>query len=331
MEKYKAKKRIIVGGGAGYIGSSLVPQLIHAGHTVTVIDLLWFGNYLPKKTRVIKKDLFEISRKELKEYDEFIFLAGVSNDPMAHYNPRLNYLYNASLPAYLAYESKKAGIKRFIYGSSCSVYGNMAKMCTEKDTPNTSEPYGISKLQGEYGVLKNSDKTFSTIIFRQGTVCGYSPRMRLDLALNTMVKNAIQNGQIVVNNPTIWRPICAMNDLVHAYELAIQAKPSINGIFNITSGNFQIQTMAKTIQKSIKLMLKKDISIMVRHDKTNRDYRVSLAKSKKILKFKPVENLPSLAKELISKIADMSDFNNPKYYNIDTFKQINLHKQPVIK
>ena len=113
--------KILIGGGAGYIGSRLIPELIALGHEIDVVDLLWFGNHLPEKVKVIKKDLFDISAKDMKGYDQFIFLAGLSNDPMAEYDPAKNFIYNGALPSYLAYEAKKVGIKRFIYASSCSV------------------------------------------------------------------------------------------------------------------------------------------------------------------------------------------------------------------
>ena len=174
--------KILIAGGAGYIGSALIPKVLDRGYEVDVVDLLWFGNNLPKEVKVIQKDIFDLTEKELEGYDEVIFLAGLSNDPMAEFSPAKNFVSNASSPAYLAYIAKRAGAKRFIYAGSCSVYGYTVNELYDESSPAVSNyPYGISKLQGEQAVIQMSDKNFSVIAFRQGTVSGYSPRMRLDL------------------------------------------------------------------------------------------------------------------------------------------------------
>ena len=115
--------KILIAGGAGYIGSVLVPKLLERGYDVDVLDLLWFGNFLPKEIRILKKDVFDITEEELKGYEQVIFIAGLSNDPMAEYSPSKNFIDNASAPTYLAYISKRAGVKRFLHGGLCSVYG----------------------------------------------------------------------------------------------------------------------------------------------------------------------------------------------------------------
>lgn len=318
------KKNIIIGGGAGYIGSALVPVLLKEGHKVTVVDLLWFGNYLPKGVRLMRKDLLKVNHTELKEYDCFIFLAGVSNDPMAHFNPRLNFQYNAALPAYLAFEAKKAGIKRYIYGSSCSIYGNTVRLCKESDLPGTVEPYGISKLQGEVGVMQNQSKDFSTIVLRQGTVCGYSPRMRFDLVVNAMIKSAIMEGKIIVNNAQIWRPICSIQDAINAYMLSIDAPARINGIFNIASGNYQVGAIAKRVQFLLEKKLDKKINIVYKKEKILRNYKVSLAKSKTQLRYRPNTTLDLIVNDIIDNVPLSIHFSDKKYYNIETFKHISL-------
>src|SRR3989344_1947039 len=180
--------KVLVAGGAGYIGSRLVPHLAEQGHEVIVVDLLWFGNALPAHVPVIQKDIFELQEKDLWGFDAVVFLAGLSNDPMADYSPALNFISNGASPTYLAYIAKKAGVSRYIYAGSCSVYGHTGELelTTEESEPRSSYPYGISKLKGERGVLLLNDEKFSVICLRQGTISGYSPRMRLDLMLNTM-------------------------------------------------------------------------------------------------------------------------------------------------
>jgi nucleoside-diphosphate-sugar epimerase len=236
---------ILVGGGAGYVGSALVPSLLEHGYQVDVIDLLWFGNHLPKGIHVLKKDLFDCNHENFKGYDQFIFLAGLSNDPMAEYNPAKNFIYNAALPAYLAFECKQAGVKRFIYASSCSIYGYTEDKLYDEDCPvSCFYPYGISKLQDEKGVFQLQDNNFSVIALRQGTTSGHSSRMRFDLIVNTMFKSAVTEGKITINNPFIWRPVLDIRDAVSAYLCAIQADDSTNGPYNVASDNFTVGQVA---------------------------------------------------------------------------------------
>src|ERR1051325_10671443 len=147
--------RILVAGGAGYIGSVLVPKLQARGYEVDVVDLLWFGNHLPAGVRLIEKDILELEEAELRGYDQVVFLAGLSNDPMAEYSPSRNFVFNAACPAYLAYRAKRAGARRFVYASSCSVYGFTENELYDENSPAISQyPYGISKLQGEFAAMQ---------------------------------------------------------------------------------------------------------------------------------------------------------------------------------
>ncbi len=113
----------LVAGGAGYIGSVLIPKLLDRGYSVNVVDLFWFGNHLPSDVGILKKDIFALNTDDLSGYDQEVFLAGLSNDPMAEFSPSKNFIFNAAAPAYLAYIAKKSGVRRFVYASSCSVYG----------------------------------------------------------------------------------------------------------------------------------------------------------------------------------------------------------------
>src|SRR6267143_495685 len=221
--------RLLIAGGAGYIGSALIPRLLDRGYLVDVVDLFWFGNHLPAATRIISKDIFDLMVEDLVDYDQVVFLAGLSNDPMAEYAPNKNFIYNAAAPAFLAYIAKKAGVKRYIYASSCSVYGYTDNELFDESCPvSSSYPYGISKLQGEQAVMNLADAKFSVIALRKGTASGYSPRMRFDLIVNTMFKHAVRDKRITVNNPSIWRPIVSTADAANAYVRAIEANERIS-------------------------------------------------------------------------------------------------------
>jgi nucleoside-diphosphate-sugar epimerase len=315
--------KLLIAGGAGYIGSQLIPQLCERGYHVDVIDLLWFGNHLPKKVKVEKKDIFDLTEKDLKIYDQVIFLAGVSNDPMAEFSPSKNFIYNAATSAFLAYLSKRAGVKRYIYAGSCSVYGYTVNQLYDENDPAVSTyAYGISKLQGEQGALQIADKNFSVICFRQGTVSGYSPRMRLDLIVNTMFKTALQKGEITVNNPSIWRPILSIEDACNAYLRAIECSQGISGIFNIASGNYTVGEVADQVKHGVETKLKKKIKLAIKNIQDFRNYKVSVEKAINILSFKPKHDIDSILDTLIENLDKFKDFDNPDYYNIEIFKKI---------
>src|SRR5208282_660773 len=196
---------------------------------------------LPPQAGLLNKDIFHLSVEDLEPYEQVIFLAGLSNDPMAEYSPNKNFIFNAAAPAYLAYVAKLAKVKRFIYASSCSVYGYTENELYDETRPASSMyPYGISKLQGEQAATQLIDDNFSVISLRKGTISGYSPRMRLDLIINTMFKSAMKERTITINNPSIWRPILSIDDAATAYIRAIEANQQISGIFNIASGNYTV-------------------------------------------------------------------------------------------
>ena len=316
-------KKILLAGGAGYIGTELCKRLLKLDYKVTVIDDLWFGNNLDPKVELIKKDLFQVTHTELKGFDTVIFLAGVSNDPMAEFSPSENFIQNAACPAYLAYESKRAGVKRFIYASSCSVYGYTVDELYDESAPTTcGYPYGISKLQGENGVMQLVDKNFSGISLRQGTVCGYSDRMRFDLVVNTMFINAITLGEITVNNPSIWRPIYHIQDACSAFIRAIQAPDNISGIFNVASDNYTLGQIGDIVSAEMSKNLKKEIKMHINDMQDFRNYKVSTTHAKNTLGFTPIYGIKDIINQLFEKAGSFTNFDDDKYYNIRVFESL---------
>jgi nucleoside-diphosphate-sugar epimerase len=242
---------------------------------------------------------------------------------MAEYSPARNFMENGSSPAYLAYIAKRAGVKRFIYGGSCSVYGyTVNELYDETFATVSSYPYGISKLQGEFASMQLRDDNFSVICFRQGTVSGYSPRMRLDLIINTMFKSALRDGVITVNNPSIWRPLLAIQDAASAYTRAIEAPQEISGVFNIASGNYTVGEVGDYVKLGIKEHLYLNCKIQIKNIQDYRNYKVSVEKAKRILSFRPRYEVEDIVKELAEHVDYFKDFDNVKYYNIDMFKNI---------
>jgi len=319
--------KILIAGGAGYVGSVLVPKLLDRGYEVDVLDLFWFGNHLPSEAGIIHKDIFDIHAPDLEPYQQVVFLAGLSNDPMAEYSPSENFIFNAAAPAYLAYVAKKAKCKRYIYACSCSVYGYTVNELYDESRPvSSSYPYGISKLQGEQAVMNLMDENFSVISLRKGTICGYSPRMRLDLIINTMFKNGVRNREITVNNPSIWRPIMSIDDATNAYIRAIEASEKLSGIFNIASGNYTVGEVGDLVKMAIEEHLGIHVHLTIHHRTDFRNYKVSIQKAENVLSFHPNHDVKKIVKNLIEHMDDFSDWDNPQYYNIDTLKLLAASK-----
>jgi nucleoside-diphosphate-sugar epimerase len=315
--------KILCAGGAGYIGNVLIPKLLDRGYKVDVVDLFWFGNHLPRQVGILNKDIFHLSVEDLEPYDQVIFLAGLSNDPMAEFSPSKNFIFNAAAPAYLAYMAKKAKVKRYIYASSCSVYGYTENELFDETRPVSSNyPYGISKLQGEQAAMQLVDENFSVIALRKGTVSGYSPRMRFDLIINTMFKSAVRENVVTVNNPSIWRPILSIDDAATAYTRAIEANYKLSGIFNVASGNYTVGEVADLVRSTVEERLVTKVELNIKHIQDFRNYKVSIEKAKNVLSFHPSGDVRSIVGGLVDHMDKFQDWDNPMYSNIQCLKKL---------
>ena len=315
-------KKIFIAGGAGYIGTRLCNELCDR-YEITVLDHFWFGDYLDKK--IIKKnaDLKSLKSEDLVGFDAVIFIAGLSNDPMAMYRPDLNFVENAAAPAFLAFITKEAGIKRFICASSCSVYGHSKnKTLSENSLVKPEYAYGISKLQCEQGVSILEDQDFKPIIFRKATVGGWSTKMRFDLVVNTMTMSALTKNVITVNSPDLWRPLIDIRDIIQGYKLAIEAPIEVSGVYNISGGNYKIGDLGKLIQKKLaKMNINSKLNIL--DIKDVRNYKVCTAKIEDELGFEACFSPEESVSEILENVSSTDfNFNDPKYYNITTFRSV---------
>ncbi|HTZ97422.1 MAG TPA: SDR family oxidoreductase [Terriglobales bacterium] len=315
--------KILVAGGAGYLGNVLIPKLLDRGYKVDVVDLFWFGNNLPKQVGILNKDIFDLTVEDLEPYEQVIFLAGLSNDPMAEFSPSKNFIFNAAAPAYLAYTAKNAKVKRYIYASSCSVYGYTENELFDETRPVSSNyPYGISKLQGEQAAIQLSDDKFSVIALRKGTVSGYSPRMRFDLIINTMFRAAVREHVITVNNPSIWRPILSIEDAATAYIRSVEANYKLSGIFNVASGNFTVGEVADAVKAAVEERLGIRVNLNIKHIQDFRNYKVSTQKASNVLSFHATSDIRSIVNTLVDNMDKFQDWDNPLYSNIQQFKKL---------
>ena len=293
------------------------------GYEVDVIDLLWFGNHLPPEVSVQRRDLFACSEADFAGYDQVIFLAGLSNDPMAEYSPATNFVQNGALPGYLAFIAKKAGVKRLIYACSCSIYGYTVDKLYDEQAPVTcSYPYGISKLQGERAALQLHDAQFSVISLRQGTVCGHSPRMRFDLIVNTMFKHAVTERRITVNNPSIWRPVLDIRDTVTAFVRAVQANYSISGAFNVASGNFTVGQVADYVKDQVEALYRE--SRRARHPRCPglQELQGHHREGENRTRFRAAVPIKDIIAELAAHLSSYGDLDQASYYNLEVLKAL---------
>lgn len=313
---------ILITGGCGYVGSELVPALLKDGHYVTVVDTQLFGvNLLDHKSlNILKVDFNDLHRDFMEDLDALIHLAGVSNDPTAEFNPQLNYRSNAADAVLLAQRAKDAKVRKFIFASSCSVYGFVADrtISKEEDEPSPKFPYGISKIMAEKGLLALMDSYFPITILRKGTIGGAASRMRLDLIINTMVKTALQTGKVVVKNKSLWRPLIDIRDVVRAYQKTLEG--DYYGIYNIVQGNFQIKDVGELVIKTLK---KKKIEVELEiHDVPDlRNYKASGDKALKELNFQAYHSIDSTVCSVLERLEGV-DLNLDEFYNIKVFEKV---------
>ncbi|MFA4887565.1 MAG: NAD(P)-dependent oxidoreductase [Candidatus Nanoarchaeia archaeon] len=324
--------KVLVTGGAGYIGCVLVKELLDRGYSVRIFDKFYFGKeplkHVAKKVECIQGDLKNFDPAILDGIGGVIHLGGFSNDPMAEFNPKFNDEVNAEATKILAEACIKKGVYRFVYASSASIYDKGLKGSDKEQTEeeNEVEPksaYSASKYKGELFLLELMQKEprFCPVILRQGTVFGYSPRMRYDLVVNTFVKDAIKKGKLTVFcGGSAWRPLVSVNDLVKAQILAMEAKEELvrGQLFNVSLGNYQIWDIAHRVREVFKKIKPIEVDIDYSPERMDRSYKISNKKMENLLGMRYTVSIEDAVREMIEKISNgaFNDFDNPQYYNI---------------
>lgn len=317
--------KVLVTGGAGYVGSVLTHQLLDLGYQVRVVDCGLFGlDHVDSRAEVIAGSILDFQAEWLAGVGSVVHLAGLSNDPMAAFSPSLNYMLNASGAAIVAEAAKTAGVSRFVFGSTCSVYGmDESGPLDEEHETKPPFPYAISKLMAERMLGCLADDSFRPIILRKGTVIGSSPRMRFDLVANTMIKTAITGGRIVIHNPDLWRPLIDVEDAARAYVVAIEAPLEVVGTFNIASDNYKLRDVGEIIAGRLRKH-GVNVDVQTEHRQDVRSYRVNTQKAGRVLKFKPRKSLEETSDEVIAKALAMApgEIEHSRHYNIRQFKEL---------
>lgn len=324
-------KKILVVGGAGYIGSVLVQELLEKGYAVKVFDRLYFGDYgireLIDRMELVVGDMRTLEPSTLDDVEAVINLGGISNDPTAEYNPKANYEMNTIAAGKLAKICKEKGIKRHIFASSCSTYYVKAgieredMLLEEEAKVDPKAAYSRSKYEAEKILLSMADDDFCPVILRKGTVFGFSPRMRYDLVVNTFLRYALDKGYIDLHfGGEMWRPLIEVKDAARAYIACIEAEEEkVKGqIFNVAIRNYRVSELALHVREVLR-DLGINVDIRSRYSyKGVRSYRVSTGKIERILNFSPVVSVEESVKNMVEKINEYgyTDFDNPRYYNI---------------
>lgn len=254
--------RILITGHNGYIGSVLTPIIYSAGHDVIGLDSFFYedctlGNYRAE-VPVIRKDLRDLTEQDLKGCEAVIHLAGLSNDPLGDLDPQWTFDINHFASVRLARLAREAGVQRFIYASSCSMYGasSMDDLLTEEAPLNPLTPYAVSKVRTEEDVFKLADSHFSPIYMRNATAYGFSPHLRADVVLNNLVCWAFTTGKIrILSDGTPWRPIVHIADIASACLALLEAPRQVihNQAFNIgvNGENYQVRDLAMIVQETV--------------------------------------------------------------------------------
>ncbi len=243
---------LLVTGACGYKGSVLVPKLLAAGHRVTAFDIQWFGNELPAHDRltVIAGDVRDVHAVPLEDVDAIIHLASVANDPCGDLDPRLTWEISALASMRLADQAVRKGVRQFIYASSGSVYGVKDEPeVTEDLEPEPLTEYNKTKMVAERVLLSYADQMAVQIV-RPATVCGVSPRMRLDVSVNMLTMQALTNGRITVFGGDQVRPNIHIDDITDLYVFLLE-RPGITGVFNAGFENVSIREIAERVARSI--------------------------------------------------------------------------------
>jgi len=325
----KSRLQVLVTGGAGYVGSVLVPKLLDKGYRVKVLDLYLYGEDVLDAVKdnpnleQIKGDIRDqaLLERVIPGTDALIHLACISNDPSFELDPQLGKSINYDAFLGLVEVSKRCGVKRFIYASTSSVYGiKEEENVTEDLALEPLTDYSKYKALCEEVLLREQSPDFATIVIRSATVCGYSPRLRLDLVVNILTNLAVNTGRIVVLGGQQKRPNIHIEDVTDLYIklLEIPDEMVAGKIFNVGYENYRVLEIAESVRKVVG---KEGVEIVTRPTTDNRSYHISSEKIKRELGFEPKHSVEDAIRDLYDAFK-AGKIPNPlddiRYYNVKT-------------
>jgi nucleoside-diphosphate-sugar epimerase len=337
-------KKVLVIGGAGYVGCVLVEELLAKGYSVRVLDRMFFGREPARafldRVELIVEDMRDFDASHVRDCGAVINIGGLSNDPTAEFDPKANEEMNTHASIRVAEVARAAGVPRLIYASTASIYdrgvGEQVRdvLLDEEAAVEPRAAYATSKLAAEREILAMADESFAPVSFRQGTVFGFSPRMRYDLVVNTFVKDALATGVLhVFYGGELWRPLIDVKDVARAYLTALESDAALirGQLFNLAARNFRISELALRSQLAlhqIGVPVELDVDYSYR---LVRSYRISSEKVEKALGFRTQvsveESIAHMVREIRSR--GYTDFSHPRYYNIEWMKLLEESVQTV--
>jgi nucleoside-diphosphate-sugar epimerase len=324
---------ILVAGGAGYIGCVLVPRLLARGYRVRVLDRLYFGEdsmaSFRDQVELVVADVRDIPADAMDDVDGVINLSGLSNDPTAEFDPDANWQMNAVASERIGQECLKRDIKRLVFASSCSLYDGLAPGI--HDETAAIEPraaYATSKRYAEEALIRLAGEGLCPVMMRNGTVYGWSPRMRFDLVVNTFVKDALLTGHLKLHGGGwMWRPLVDIRDCADAMIATYEAPEELvrGEIFNVVHSNYQIRELAMIVAGSVQLTGRTVELEEVPQPKLTRDYECANAKLSTTLGFIPRLSVLEAVADLLERVVpvDPAHLTDPRCFNIRWLELLN--------
>jgi nucleoside-diphosphate-sugar epimerase len=326
---------VLVTGGAGYCGSRLIPQLLERGYAVTVYDTMFFGSdFLPEHTRLtlIQGDIRDTARfaRSVVGHDAVVSLACISNDASFELDEALSTSVNLDAFEPMVVAAKQAGVKRFVYASSSSVYG-------VSDQPNVTEEHPLvpltlyNKYKGMCEPLlgRHCDDSFTGVTFRPATVCGYAPRQRLDLSVNILTNHAVNANKITVFGGSQLRPNLHIQDYCDAVQLFLTAPAQKiqNEIFNVGYQNLSLMEIANLVQRVVSAEFpdRPAVDIVTTPSDDLRSYHINSDKIRRVLGYEPRYTIEDAVRELCAAFRDSrlpNSMSDDRYFNVRRLKRL---------
>lgn len=310
--------RLLLIGGAGYIGSVLCQHLLEAGHEVVCLDRFFFGldtveGLVDKGLKIIRDDTRQVSSQIFENIDVVVQLAGLSNDPSADLNPQWTTSINLEGVIHAARMARQGGVKRYIFFSSCSIYGHAQHLPVTEESPcHPVSLYAKCKLEAEIELVKLASPHFAVSIMRNATVYGLSPRMRYDLIINSMTWHAFKNKKIfILGGGQQWRPLIHVKDICRAVETIMNAPTAAVNmrVFNVGSNeqNYRVHEVATKVQQ----MMPETVLETVPEDADKRSYNVSFDRIQSelgfVARYSPEDAIRDIRDALVSGALDADD------------------------
>jgi nucleoside-diphosphate-sugar epimerase len=325
--------RVLVAGDRGYLGAVIVPFLQKSGHEVVGLDVGWydgcdFGSP-PSRYEQRSGDIRDAHPDDLVGLDAVVNLAAISNDPVGDLNPRATYSVNAEGAIHLGRMAKAAGVPRYVFSSSCSLYGAAAdEPCTEDASFNPVTPYGESKVMAEAGLSELADEDFSPSYLRNATAYGSSPRLRADIVVNNLTGVAFTRGEVrLQSDGSPWRPLVHAEDIARAFAAVLEAPRSVvhNHAFNV--GRDEDVVQIRDIATLVADALDAPVTFAAGAGPDKRDYRVDFTKIKTVLPaFKPewtvADGIAELARDMRRFGLSTEDFEGPRYVRLARIREL---------